>query len=480
MGIPLTVSNWSLTVQSCICCMTEYAKIHSSLTVYFTATSFLHVALKITHSSFSDKLMDVLATLLEQCVGSRRRSNQRNSVLLLGKAVKLMSVVTNESVSNMSLIKIELSKAYLHKALKCKNFGSDSIYCLSNVYLAILYYSTGQYQTAIVHSTMVIRSPDHFHCSSHVVQGETLPKFDKTTENVLGLTVFYRHVRSCALNKLHYRYVCGFTTELFAHYLCLRLACLLATGNKTFAHTTKRQYMKDISNRQQLLITDVLLFKLFNHVSEQNLYLKSTLCNCQKRSTYRTELNRPKLVELLQKSAVEHLTTYRQLVMQDFDSVTTFVTTDYEALYAYKCGDYQRCLQLSTQNLHRPMHADLMFDYVSRVPTYPEFIQLMDDDIVSLTALTLLVNPECRKPECIAGIFDDKRFYVCISQLSLSLYLMTQCQLKLHNSVASLPQTLDYIKVVQRRRPIVWTLERLTLKLTERKALSCTTISVNP
>jgi len=97
--------------------------------------------------------------------------------------------------------------------------------------------------------------------------------------------------------------------------------------------------------------------------------------------------------------------------------VATIVTTDFEAVYAYKLGDYQRCLQLSTQNVHRLLYADCVTD----VYTLPVFIQLLDDDIVSLTALTLIVNPECR----------DDTANVLISQLTLSLYLMTQCQLKL-------------------------------------------------
>jgi len=89
------------------------------------------------------------------------------------------------------------------------------------------------------------------------------------------------------------------------------------------------------------------------------------------------------------------------------------------------------------------------------VPTDPEFIQLLDDDIVSLTAVTLIVNPECRK----LGANVD------ISQLTLSLYLMTQCQLKLRHSVTSLAQTLVCIKVAQRRHPARATLNHLTLKL---------------
>jgi len=170
-----------------------------------------------------------------------------------------------------------------------------------------------------------------------------------------------------------------------------------------------------------------------------------------------TELSKPELVELLQRSAFEHLTTYRQLEARDFDSVATIVTTDFEALYAYKHGDYQRCLQLSTQNVRTLSYNDDMTD----VLTYPEFIQLLDDDIVSLTALTLIVNPECR----------DWSWNVGISQLTLSLYLMTQCQLKLRHSVTSLAQTLNYIDFFQRRNPAYATLDRLTLKLSKYKVL---------
>ena len=107
------------------------------------------------------------------------------------------------------------------------------------------------------------------------------------------------------------------------------------------------------------------------------------------------------------------------------------------------------------QNMHTLLYAV----YMPHVSTFPEFIQLLDDDIVSLTALTLIINPHCRKTN------------VVIDLLTLSLYLMTQCQLKLHHSVTSLAQTLDYIEVVQRRYPSSEMLNHLVLKLTKRKAL---------
>jgi len=171
-----------------------------------------------------------------------------------------------------------------------------------------------------------------------------------------------------------------------------------------------------------------------------------------------TQCSVRKLVELLQRSAVELLTTFRQLEAREFGSVVAIVTTDFEALYAYKHGDYQRCLQLSAQNVHTLLYA---VD-VPAIPTYPEFIQLLDDDIVSLIALTLIVNPNAR----------DSNGNAYISQLTLSLYLMTQCQLMLRHSVTSLTLTLDCIEVAQRRHRIRLTLNHLVLKLIERKLVT--------
>jgi len=79
-----------------------------------------------------------------------------------------------------------------------------------------------------------------------------------------------------------------------------------------------------------------------------------------------------------------------------------------------------------------------------------------------LATRLLIVNPRCR---------DDEARYTVISQLTLSLYLMTQCQLKLHHSVTSLAQTLGYIEIAQRRHSADRTLDLLTLKLITRKIM---------
>jgi len=209
-----------------------------------------------------------------------------------------------------------------------------------------------------------------------------------------------------------------------------------------------------VTDNDQLLIADVLLVKSTPNIKYK---LKPASKRRQFSTVNATDLDRSELAELLQQSAVEHLTTFRQLQAQRFRSVTAIVTTDFEALYAYKHGDYQRCLQLSTQNVLPLLYAVRM----PKVSSRPEFIQLMDDDIVSLTALTLIVYPQCR----------DDGFKFGITQLTLSLYLMTQCQLKLRHSVTSLAQTLYYILVARRKHSYECALDHLTLKLTERKLM---------
>jgi len=301
----------------------------------------------------------------------------------------------------------------------------------------------------------VTRSQDHSQCSSHVVQGEILPKIDDDVDNMLGLAELYQSVQTAALKQQRQpQLVSVFTTELFAHYLTVTECDRIMQRSLT---NEFKRYELCMSDTQQLFIGDVLLFlsvsRLFN-------FLFRPICLKPQHTLMNTNTcHSSDLVELLQKSAVEHLTTYRQLTARDFGSVVKIVTTDFEALYAYKRGDYQWCLQLSTQNVHTMWYADK----VHSLSILPEFIQLFDDDIVSLTALMLMVNPQCR---------DDDGRHNMITQLTLLLYLMTQCQLKLHHSVTSLAQTLLYIKVAHRKHLADRTLDHLTLKLIEHKVIA--------
>jgi len=402
--------------------------------------------------------MYILMTTLGHFIEPRRYFINSTGEMSLSQAAKLLKVVANNTGSTVQLLEIELSKAYLYRALRCTDSDSNSIYCLANVYLAALYYTTGQYQTAIDHCTLVtLRSQDHSQCSSHVVQ-ELLPKFDDDIAVTLGLAVFYQHVRTAAMNQQETQTttVTVFTTELFAYYLDIK--CREFTQTLPFSDNVKR-YEICVRDTQQLFIVDVLLFLSVSRLFKKNFHAERVSQRCEFSTVNSAEHSASDLVELLQQSAVEHLTTYRQLEAREFGSVVTVVTSDFEAVYAYKRGDYQRCLQLSTQNVHTLLkYAAPM----TGVRIAPQFIQLLDDDMVSLTALTLIVNPRCRAYSHTC----------CITQVTLTLYLMTQCQLKLRHSVMSLAHTLNCIKIAQRRHSVYKTLDQLTLKLTARILLT--------
>ena len=180
---PRCVFELFLIARSKVCWMAELTnKINERLQVYFLAIAFLHLIRRIATDPFSENSIDILSALFGQI--TRRFYHRRNNVVSLNQAAKLMKVVANTSISTVQLIEIELCKAYLNRSLRCKDSDSDSVYCLANVYLAVLYYTTGQYQTAIDHCTLVMRSQDHSQCSSHVVQGELLPKTDENIDIV--------------------------------------------------------------------------------------------------------------------------------------------------------------------------------------------------------------------------------------------------------------------------------------------------------
>ena len=149
-----------------------------------------------------------------------------------------------------------------------------------------------------------------------------------------------------------------------------------------------------------------------------------------------------KLVDLLQWSAVEHLTTGRELEDALYAGYTAPIatTTDMKAVYAYKCGQYQHCLQLSICSVRKLTAAKHQWALGLPVLIYPLFIQLLDDDIVSLIGLRWLVKGSPKRHPA----------YVTVTPLSLSLYLTAQCQIKLRHSPTSLRTTLDYVHLARR------------------------------
>ena len=473
------VSSHSLTVQSCLHWTDQLhvpvPKTDQVVRPYFTAVVFLHVAYKTTQYSLTDEMLDVLAATCLQSNDARRCLNaRRSSVLSLSRAAMLMKVVANNTRSTVQLIEIELAKAYLHRALRCKDSDSNSINCLANVYLAILYYTTGQYHTATDHCALVTRSQDNSQCSSHV-QGELILAIDDQVDNILGLVVFYHYIRAAALNEEHERpLVSIFTTELFAHYLLVTF--LSDRKCQQFPQPSVadeiRRYRNRLCNSPEVFVTDAILFVFANrkrYPPNSDRLLMADRGGTKSLIGLLHQLDTSKLVELLQQSAVEHLTC-RELQTPELSLFATVVSPNCKALYAYKCGQYECCLQLSMHSVHKLIIGinDTAFINAAFSPIffYPELIQLLDDDIASLIGLMTFVDRPQKRNSPLTTM---------VSGLILSLYLMTQCQIKLRQPLTSLVKTLDYVHFARRRMTEntnrVYPVNQLVLKFVEQKIL---------
>jgi len=156
-------------------------------------------------------------------------------------------------------------------------------------------------------------------------------------------------------------------------------------SQKTSSFEVYPRYVKRIFETYLPLITDVLMISA---LEQQTACSTLESAECGPLITSETELyDSSRLVELLQQSAVEHLTTYRQFTARYFASVVTIVTTDFEALYAFKHSNYELCFQLSRQNVLVLLR---VASGLCNVRTLPVFIPLFDDVFVSLIALMMI------------------------------------------------------------------------------------------
>jgi len=220
------------------------------------------------------------------------------------------------------------------------------------------------------------------------------------------------------------------------------------------------------------------LLRTFASVEIHVSGIRCTSCRCdrllrllgyQARPAIVCQLETSELVELLQQYAVEYLTISRQIEARDFGSLMPVGTVVYKALYAYKLGNYRHCLQLCKQNLHVLFSrdfVDLTSFIVSKV-----FIELLDDDIISLFALIQVADP--------SNSYVKNPYTFHITERCLLLHLMAQChmKMKLHYSKTSLIKIFMLLNCdeVSSENPArkQMTLNQLMLKLTKKKILHC-------
>jgi len=409
-------------------------------------------------------------------------SSALHSVSYFQKAAVLMELVANKQRSACRVVLIELSKLQLWRALQCDNSESDSVRCLALMYLSVLYYTTGQYQMAIYHRTLKMNLQGHTQCckcSSHVVEGKLLPKIDDNIDCVLGLVVFYRYTLTAIFKRLQTEQVGIFTLELFAHYFTIkhllfaRCHCLPKFQEEETVQTVLCCLHEEIKSCFSIILTskhvyisDLMLCKLSSNLCQQCHRGRSNTVTWNSTA----DICRRQMVNLMTELSLEQLLTHHRLMLSsNMESMNASNRSDFTALYLYRCRLIEQCRQLCHKRVRVLINADRC-DIPHMSIIYHEFLELMDDDVVSAIGLTFLLH----KTRHLSWI----RRHVTVTELTLSLYLLVKCQLGFpqmppdrHVHLGTLAVMLDWIASAMKTIPASEFVDHLILKLAERQSI---------
>ena len=361
----------------------------------------------------------------------------------------------------------ELTKAYLHLALiYYDGHANESVHCMASVFLAYLYCTTGHYQTAIDCCRVVIgrrKNNQNFAANKRQnvlnVDARLLSECFGDIATVTGFVSLYDYVKRKATSdsqQTHYdKSYCS--VEALVRFIvakCHMMDKVTAAKNAVLYDAMQHYRSYVVESFDNLFLADVLLFRLVEAICPQ--FDSQPLFRLSDLEKNLTGYDPNELCEILIRLAVERLTTFRQFEVDQFGSNCVVATTEFEALNAYRCRQYDRCLTLSRDIVNRIL-------YMKRLPVGlidvdgPQ-LALMDDDIASIVGLMHLVGHSQLRLTRIA------------SQLAIALYLQIQCLLKLQRPVNFLHDALLRTRIAYRRHNVEESLSRWILAFIYRKA----------
>ena len=434
--------------------MEELRSFDPRLQDYFVAVASLHVAYRMSARSMTEDILEVLWSLFDPCTvatGDTATGRSESVTLLyIKKAIKLATMSTVRSHA-LEMLHNEMSKVYLHRSLA---YGHESAYGVVYVQLAALYYKSGHYRAALGHCKQVLDQHDRRQNGLRSIGAEFLPQIDENVDAVCGLIILYQHVQRNAL-KVYEQSPAesidlpAFTMELLARYIYTKCRnAVHAKGSEVI------MYRKHLCHFKQLITSDVLLFKAVEMQPDENARANDT-ANSETNSTDVTGL-----VTALELVALEKFVTSRQKIAHELHSEQFPVVNEFEALYAYKCGLFEECLDTCRRNVNILLRDGCWVYYVYNV-AHPEMLYLLDGELVSLFGIIRLLHP--------VWIYFAAQFPNClrISVLTLSLYLMVECHKKLHSvSLGSVFRLICFVH--GRMKSADHFLDRLVLNLTYR------------
>jgi len=403
---------------------------------YFTAMAYLRAAYTTSVYSLSENMLEVLWTFFDPSTAAINKSfpagHECAGILSVRKAVKLATFSGVRS-NALEMLHNEIAKAYLHHSFAC---GEESTYSVVHLLLAVLYYKSSHYQATVEHCEQVLNQGDRGQYSSRSIGAEYLPQVDENVDSAFGLMLLYQHIQQNALNRSQQANTISklaFTAALLAQYLYSKCTANSDTG-------WARKYGQNLLMTEKPLLSDVLLFKTTKiQVKEcKNMCtVEDTAADAERNDSW--SMDTTMLVTTLELVALEQLITARQELVDELHSKQFPGLNEFEALYAYKCGLYEQCLEICKDYVDHVCHSGIPVRQIYFV-AFPELLFMLDGDLVSLWGIIRLLYPHD-----IAFLLMIKfRGHGGINALTLSLYLIAQCQRKLH--IKSVNDTLYQIR----------------------------------
>lgn len=240
-----------------------------------------------------------------------------------------------------------------------------------------------------------------------------------------------------------------FSIDIILQLICFR--CSLQDGMKA-------SHLKRTKSKHQFnlcYVTDLLLhYIMLEHATTAD----------NKLTVKPTHFNSGNLVSQLSFVAVEHLLSYYEISCRMFSSKHELVTTDIEALHAYKLGFYERCLDLSQHNVH--LHFIQDFGKSCAIVLNSFMTQLLGDELAFFSGFLSAINVQ-------TGFYIYTFRYILISHLKLSVWLTVQCKLKLKYPIKALVKALNVVyKLSHTRSNYSYSHDFLLLAYTYRRLLT--------
>jgi len=427
---------------------------------YFIAVASLSVAYKISIRSLTEDLLELLWMLFDPCNEARGVICDSGRFLSIKKAIKLATLPRVGSDA-LEMLHNEMSKAYLHQSLTCSGQEYTDCVLVVHVLLAALYYKSGHYLSTIDHCKQVLNKTGREQCALRSIGAEFLPRIDDSVDSISGLITLYQHVQKNVTNiavDSQPMSSMSFTTYLMAYYLYSRCSAVVLTkGNELTV------YRQRLFQCYRLLLSDVLLLKvtkpqLSRHMNVPIVEFRTDDTVINGLGSVDTTV----MVTVLELVALEKLTAYRQHMVRELHSEEYPVLNEFEALLAYKCGLFEECLKTCQNNVNILLPVPLNQQHYCIA--VPELLSLLDGELVSLYGIVRLLQPGWWL------LFMNFPSYCNISILTLSFYLMVQCQKKLHD--APYNETFEMIRCVCENLSCAdndaYFLDRLVLRMTYR------------